>query len=536
MMRIIKLIFILLLSLNAFGQTRDGEKVFAHLSKNICLVNDQIWFSLQVSNGNEPSPSKIAYVELIDRASLPVLQLIVPLYEGKNDGVLEIPPHLESDHYLLRFYTRTSPLHDKNGSGVYNQLVTIINPKKGPVSQKPFQAKSTYKFEKARDFHIPESRLKKNSEIQMPLNFVQNTYRISVGIQNPYLPENFQGFIGQEIYQPLEGEIRVIPELYGHIVHGKNLATEIDTTETFFLSAHGRQSVLHSAKPDQEGNLFFELGPLKEYEFLIAQSLNYEKQLNFAPQSPFWNLKLIDDFVFPPLNLNEGDRKFLEMLMLAAQLKPHFYPVKRAEQLPIVTGFVADRTYLLDDYSRFENMETTLREYVPEVLVRRQNRSMVFKLLNTPLGGLFQENPLILIDAMPVFDTGELAKFDPKDIEKLEVLTREFSFNEDKFSGVLSLTSFQNDFGKFELPKNALYLNYWPILQPKKLESPHFNPKIGAANYPDFRTCLLWNPEISSSQARFFTSEITGKFEIKVSFVDETGMLQFLQSSFDIID
>lgn len=536
MMRIKKLIFILLLSLNAFGQTGDGEKVFAHISKSICLVNDQIWFSIQVTIGNETSPSKIAYVELIDRESLPVLQFIVPLNRGSAEGALEIPAHLESDHYLLRFYTRISPLNKKSGKGVYNQMITIINPKKGPIATRPKPDRKIYPFELAENFQIPESRVNQNSQIHIPLTFIQSPYQISIAIQNPFLPEDFQGFIGQEIYQPLEEKIRVIPELYGHIVHGKNLSMEIDTTETFFLSAHGRQSALHSAKPDQEGNLFFELGPLKEYEFLIAQSLNHEKQLNFAPQSPFWSLKLKGDFFFPSLELNEGDREFLEKLILASQLKPFFYPVKETEPQAIVTGFVADRTYFLDDYTRFESIETTLREYVPEVLVRRQNRSIVFKLINAPLSGLFQENPLILIDAMPVFDSDALAKFDPKGIQKLEVLTRDFSFNQDKFSGVLSFVSFQNDFGKYDLPKNALYLNYWPMLKGKKLMTPHFNPSIGKDNYPDFRSCLLWNTDQYSSNLHFYTSEITGKFEIRVSFVDPSGNPNYFKANFEITD
>ncbi|MGY6744634.1 MAG: hypothetical protein ACXIUQ_17975 [Cecembia sp.] len=535
-MKTLKLIFLVFVSFNSFGQSWEKEEVFAHISKNISLVNDHIWFYLSVSNDGQASPSKIAYAEIIDRESFPVFQLIVPLNHGKAEGVLTIPPHLESDHYLLRFYTRISPLNEKSGKGVFNQMITVINPKKGPITIKPKQTRNNYAFEQAKTLQIPENTVKKNSEVKIPITYSQNLHHVSIALKNPFLPEDYQGFAGQEIYYPLEQNNRVIPELYGHIIHGKTLDSEVDTTETFFLSAHGRQSVLNSAKPDHEGNMFFELGPLKAYDFLIAQSLNYEKQLNFAPQSPFWNLRLKDDFIFPTLELNEKDREFLEVLILSAQLNPHFIPEKAPEPQPIATGLVADKTYFLDDYSRFENMETTLREYVPEVLVRRQNRKPVFKLLNSPLNGLFQENPLILIDAMPIFDTDALAKFDPKDIEKLEVLTREFSFNEDKFAGVLSLTSFQNDFGKFELPTNSLYLNYWPILKPKKLKTPHFNPNIGVANYPDFRSCLIWHTAQSAEQLHFYTSEITGKYEITVSFFNENGMPQSFKTNLEVID
>ncbi|WP_291787292.1 hypothetical protein [Cecembia sp.] len=534
-MRLKIILFFFFIHFSSFGQNIAEEEVCAHISKNITAVGDEIWFYLQVNSYRSPGHSKMAYVELVDRKNLPVFQSIIPLEQGKAEGTIKIPSSLQSDNYLLRFYTRTSPIFSQNGKGVFNKFITIINPKKGPSRIQNFPSLKNYTFENPGVFMNQKSRVNKQSEIPIQLDFIQDTFNISVSIKNPFLNPDLQGSIGQEIYQPLKNP-KIIPELFGHIVHGKNLAAQIDTAETFFLSAHGKQSVLHAAKPDKGGNLFFDLGPLKAYDFLIAQSYQHEKQLNFEPQSPFLPFLFEEDFNFPPLELNEKDREFLEKILLSAQLIPHFYPSESFFASPIVTGFVADRTYYLDDFTRFENLETTLREYVPEVLVRKQSRTTIFKLINAPLNALFQDNPLILIDAMPVFDTEKLANFDPKGIQKLEVLNREFSFNQDKFSGVLSLTSFDNDFGKIELPINSLYLNYWELMPKWKLKTPHFNPHLDEANYPDFRSSLFWSTEQLKNAFSIKASSISGDFEIIISYPDKDGNLNFKVALLQVMD
>jgi hypothetical protein len=519
----------LFICLSSFGQNEQEEKIFAHISKNITLVNETIWFHVHLIHNDPIRGSKFAYGELIDRNDLAVHQIIIPLQDGEAEGHLDIPNHLESDHYILRFYTRISPIVSKGGQGVFSQFITVINPKKPPLQHNLTQSISRYPFKKpgTKPLMSPGKVLLPNTELELPLGEEKPT--ISVSIINPFLPESYYGYAGQEIYKELSENTLIIPELYGHIVHGKNLKSEIDTTETFFLSAHGKQSVLNSAKPNLQGDMFFELGPLKEYKFLIAQSLEFENQLNFSPQSPFLPLKFKNDFAFPELILSEKDKIFIEDLILSSQVNPYFYGKQEGSITPIITGFIADRTYLLDDYTRFEDMETTLREYVPEVMVRKQSKKTLYKVLNSPLNTIFQENPLILIDAMPVFDTDALAKFNPKDIEKLEVLAREFSFNQDKFAGVISFTSFENDFGKFELPSNSLYLDYWEIMAPKKLFSPNINPNIGKANFPDFRITLYWNISISSDRIKIFSSEIMGKYELIISSKNESGELSFFR-------
>ncbi|WP_113925096.1 hypothetical protein [Cognataquiflexum aquatile] len=519
-----------------WGQNKLEESVFAHISKNIAVTGETIWFSMQALDADQNFYSKIGYAELVDRSGQPVHQVIYPLHLGKSEGYIEIPKDLESDHYLLRFYTRISPKMGQKG--VFSQFITVINPNKPSKAKAMTQTGKTYLPIKASNLDqgkVISMSKKSNTDFDLTGSNLGKVSSISISIANPFLPETHSGYFHGEIYQQIKDNLELIPEPYGHIVHGKNLNPEIDTTETFFLSAHGVQSFLSSAKPKENGDLYFEIGALKAYNYLIAQSSDIEKQLNFSPELPFLPLEFKKDFTFPVLKLEEKDRDFLSDLITSGRVTAYFYANDSVEFAPIVIGFDADKTYLLDDYTRFENLEVTLREYVPEVLVRKQDKKTLFKVLNSPLGSVFQENPLIMIDAMPVFDTDALAAFNPVKIQKLEVMTREFSFNQDKYSGVMSFTSFGNDFGSFQLPSNALYLNYPEIQKTKKPISPHLNPDPAQPNFPDFRSTLYWNADQDFTvPLKISSSEIPGDFEIIIGFRDASGNMKFARQSVEV--
>jgi hypothetical protein len=520
------------------GQNDFGETVTAHVSKNIAVTGETIWFSLNVHiPKNQNQSSRIAYAELINREGQALIQTLFPLESGVAQGYIEIPNHLESDHYLLRFYTRVSPILNQNG--VFNKFITIVNPNKPPRSLPSKNLSSNYVFSEVEEQNKNKIQVKSREafDFEIPVKFKGKKITVSVSVPNPFLPEALQGHIDGRIYQKFPSDINLIPETFGHIIAAKNLNPEIDTTETFFVSAHGVQSTVISSKSNLNGNLFFELGAFKDYAFLIAQSSDTENQLNFSPVLPFLPFLLKEDFVFPPLQLNPSDKDFLIDLILSSQVASYFYPLTKSESIPVVTGFLPDITYLLDDYTRFDDVETTLREYVPEVWVRKQSKNTLFKVSNTPLNDVFRENPLILLDAMPVFDADALAKFNPIKIKKLEVITREFSFNKDKFSGVISFTSYDNDFGGFELPEKALYLNYPEIQNPKQPQSPYLNADLGNRNSPDFRTSLLWiHNSPPMDKLKINTSEIKGEYEILISTIEENGEIKYSKSVLRVED
>ncbi len=511
---------LLLLSFSLSAQ----ERIDVHLPNSITVSGGQFWFLMEIQSNNSTHPSKIAYVELVNREGMAVQQEIFVITNNRIDNFLTIPSDIPSDNYLIRFYTRISPFIDKEG--IASTFITVINPKIPPKNESdPTFAKVSTTTPKANQV------VKSNASFMVDLP-KPGLKAVSVALANPFLSKEFTEFFDAGIYS-FPDQKQLIPEPYGHIVHARIPLSEVDSSKTFFLSSHGTQSVLNSARPDLGGNLYFELGALKDYKYLIAQSSNKDVPLDFSPQSPFLQAKT--DKTFPILEVTEANRPFLADLLLANAIQTNFHQKEIQKFMPIVTGFVADHTYLLDDYTRFETVETTLREYVPEVFVRKQARKIIFKVLNTPMKGIFNSNPLLLIDGMPIHDTDKLASFNPQNIYKLEVLTREFSFNKDKFPGVLSFTSYNNDFGGFELPQNALYLNYPPLKEASKFITPHVNQDRGTEFNPDFRALLYWNTNPpSKEQIEIYTSTILGNFLVRFTYIDDNGDWRTMEKSIEV--
>src|SRR5690606_17514672 len=138
---------------------------------------------------------------------------------------------------------------------------------------------------------------------------------------------------------------------------------------------------------------------------------------------------------------------------------------------------------------------------------------------------IFQNDPLVLVDAMPVFDSDALSRLNPKGIKKLEVVNRHYFFQQEIFEGIIHLTSFKNDFGEFDLPKNALFIEYPGMQWPKSITTMIPEEKNRT---PDFRRRLLGEAGAKTNESgeknlEFFTSELQGFYEIRLSYVNEKG-------------
>src|SRR5690606_28055781 len=169
-----------------------------------------------------------------------------------------------------------------------HQMVTVINPQSPPsiVDPQPSMAPDT-------PAHSPIIQTDKQSygpgqKVSLTLELDPNsTYHLAVRQLSPLPVSPANQWKTEEIYDRIDKQSKVIPELYGHIVQGKSLASKVDTAETFFLSAHGKQSNLFLTNPLHNGDLFFETGAFRHFDYFIVQSSRSGDQVNFILESPF---------------------------------------------------------------------------------------------------------------------------------------------------------------------------------------------------------------------------------------------------------
>jgi len=540
-MKHLKLAFVLvLLSFveEGFGQTSPDfeERVGFAIPKTIYFTGEKIWLSIQVESPAGTTSSRVGYAELWNRYGESVALAKVPLESGLAFNFLQVPDDLPSDHYLLRVFTRVSPFQNLE-EGLVQEFVTVFNPRIPPEvvadrTENPDQKPDSPLLS------VSSRAVQPGGQLEITYAGSDSLFELAVAVANPFLSQKGK-ISSKEIYESIESR-KVVPEFYGHIIEAKIRTDAQDSTISglYYLSLHGEKSALFTDRPDADGSLFFDAGGLRHWDYLIAQGRENQLMNNFEIISPSPQTRFRTGFQFPKLQISPSDEPLLKELLRGSQIEEYFVQEFQNEPIPVVTGFVEDRTFILDDYNRFEDVETHIKEYVPEVLVRTREKNKELRVLNVLQNRSFTENPLLLVDAMPVFDVGFLLGFNPAKFEKMEILSRPFFLNEEIYPGVISFSSFQNDFGGFPLPANAVYMPYPGIQPPVTEHKKLFHPAAQESGIMDWRTILYWSPA-SESFTEVNSWSVTaplvkGVFQVKVATRDSSGKVNEEYATFEV--
>lgn len=107
------------------------EKLFVHVNKTFYVAGEILWFKIYDINGATNKPfdfSKVAYVELLNKDNLPVIQTKVSLNQA-GGGSIELPFSLHSGSYTFRAYT--SWMKNFSPDFYFHKKIRIVNTTKG---------------------------------------------------------------------------------------------------------------------------------------------------------------------------------------------------------------------------------------------------------------------------------------------------------------------------------------------------------------------------------------------------------------------
>lgn len=530
------LYLLLVLSWNVLAQnSNEPETVHFSIPKTIYFGGERIWIDASAMQGEQSAPSKIIYAELVNRYNESVAIAKMPLEDGVSFNFLQIPTNLPSDNYLLRVFTRISSYQDL-AKGLTQRFVTIFNRQVPPTVVRERTRTTSFTSVDSPEIGLSKNEVVVGEQIELKVPRQNQVVEVKVAVENPFL-NNQELLPSAEVYSSLEPR-DLVPELFGHIIEAKLEDTAVDTTQLYYLSLHGEKSALFTDRPNPSGHLYFDAGGLKHWKYLVAQGHGNKSLLDFTIVSPAPNTSFREGFVFPELLISPADEPLLKELLRGGQVEGYFVNEFDTGLFPVVTGFVEDRVYLLDDYTRFESVETIIKEYVPEVSVKTIKKKKEFRAINEVVSHSFDRNPLMLVDAMPIFDSDLLAKFNPKGFEKLQVLTRTFYLNEEEFPGVMSFSSYKNDFGGFPIPSNGIYLDYQGI-QPRIVSTAAlFDAPRSDSGIMDWRTVLYWSalPDLDrkDESIQIKVPETRGRFQVTVKAINSDGATKYYSRSFEV--
>lgn len=365
---------------------------------------------------------------------------------------------------------------------------------------------------------------------------------------NLMLTHGWSRFRWEDILDKENFSFPFIPEYEAHMLQAKVTDQQSGAPAgkvLSFLSVPGSASHFYVARSKEDGLLHFVSRDFEGAGEIILQPASGEQnQLDFQFISPF-----SDQFAplnLPPFDISEKVSASLQTRSIGMQAQHAYREDERSQFVepanePMAFYGQPDKKYVLDNYTRFPTMEEVMREFVYEVQVRKTKGKFRFKVWNAPYSVFFDEDPLILLDGVPVESADKMLAFNPLEVEKIEVLTGKYIMGAgNEFNGILSYTTYKGDLGGFELDPQLVRLDYEGLQQQKEFFSPVYGQEQEMdKRIPDFRNLLYWAPDLRAAQKkeeelRFYTSDLEGTYKVVIQGISREGKTGYKTFTFQV--
>ncbi len=334
------------------------------------------------------------------------------------------------------------------------------------------------------------------------------------------------------------------PEYKGHIIHCKvtNKKNQQPTPEVLvYLSIPGDRVQLYSSQSDSNGIARFYTKDLYGQNEVVLQTDGGDSTYNLAIIDPFSDKFSRDSL--PPFVLPHNMKEMIEDYSSGMQIMNNYH----AENLkqfytPVVdsNGFYGDpdKRYRLDNFTRFSTMEEVLREYVFEVLVRRQKDN--FRLIMSNIEGRqFLDDPLTLFNGVPVFNPNKIIKYDPIKVRQIDVVKSKYFYGPMILNGIINFTTYDPDPSMLS-DLNAVILEYEGMQYQREFYSPVYENDVQiSSRMPDFRGLLYWAPSVNTdvqgkAALNFYTSDMKGKYVVVIQGMTNDGRVGTKSLEFEV--
>jgi hypothetical protein len=337
-----------------------------------------------------------------------------------------------------------------------------------------------------------------------------------------------------------------LPEYRGHIIRG-NVTTDLNTPANgvlTYLASPEKFARTYGSRSNAKGEVQFEMKDFYGSKRIYLQT-------NWRADSTF-KMRIANPFseqyaAWPlgPLTLPAAVSKQLLDRSVAMQVQDIYFRDQVNKFVPPGIDSVqfygqADETYVLDEYTRFPIMEEVLREYVPGVMVRKKKDGYHFMVIDKVNKALFREDPMVLVDGVPVFNPDKVMAFDPLKMKRLDILDKEYYEGILSLPGVISFFTYGSDLGNFPIDERALQMDYDGLHVQREFYLPRYdNAPEKQMRLPDPRTLLYWKPSLMTkrgepAEIEFYASDVPGNYTIMVEGLSKDGNAGTVMSTFTV--
>ena len=364
-------------------------------------------------------------------------------------------------------------------------------------------------------------------------------------IDNLMLTHGWRRFQWQNVLQRTKPSYSFVPEYRGHIINGrvtyKTSGTPVAGVLTY-LSVPGSHVQLYSSRSDSNGVVRFYTKDFYGPNEIVLQT---QSDANVG-----YNVEIINSFAdkilqesLPPFHIEDNMKNLLTDYSTSMQVQNNFNGNKLKEfYTPVIDSSAfygtPDKRYKLDDYTRFSTMEEVLREYVYEVLVRRQKENFHLIMADGD-NKIFLDDPFTLFNGVPVLDPTKIMKYDPLKVREIDIVKSRHFYGPLILNGIVNFITYEPD-PSIISDLNAVILGYDGLQYQREFYSPVYeNQEQMSSRMPDFRSVLYWSPNIHTdsqgkAQIDFFTSDMKGKYIVVLQGIAADGRVGENLVSFEV--
>jgi hypothetical protein len=367
-------------------------------------------------------------------------------------------------------------------------------------------------------------------------------------IENLMLTQGWRRFKWDDVLQNTKPVFEYIPEWTGHVINARitdRISGQPLEGQGVYLAGPGIKSQLAGSVSNKNGQLLFDLPHLLGSNVIVLQAENRtDSNYRIDVLNPF--SEKYSSGYYPAFKMNSTLKSDLQFYNIGTQVQNVYLLSNLIKfKAPVYsdsTSFYGepDKKFFLDDYTRFNTMEEVVREYVTGVSVHHGRDRFTFRLMNDPQKIFFDQDPLIVLDGVPIFDATEVMSLDPLKIKKIEIVNRKFFLGSVVASGIFALNSYNNDMAGLQMNNRALILDYEGLQLQREFYSPKYDAsQTGLKRVPDFRNVLAWEPNIvigkgGEAQISFYSSDRKGKYVGVVEGINQNGVAGSTRFYFEV--
>ena len=375
--------------------------------------------------------------------------------------------------------------------------------------------------------------------IEDPAYYFDNTGAESdSAADNLVLTQGWRRFRWEDVLQNRLPLFEYLPEKEGPVINARITDRRNGLPAgniTAYLSVPGQNFVLSTSSSRPDGDIRFNANTFYGRGEIIAQTNPLTDSMYRVDIAGAWSDKFSAN-PLPAFRLSPQWKTQLEYRSINIQAE-NSYLLKSRERYSLpasvdTTPFYgpADKQYYLDEYTRFTTMEEVMREYVAEVKLRQQSGKFSFRVVNDYFKSFFDDDPLVLLDGVPVFDVNKIMAMDPLRIKKLEIMARKYYLGALATNGIVSYKTYEGDLAGYQLDANAVVVEYDGLQREREFYSPVYETDAQiSSRIPDTRNALYWAPRIRTAgngrqQLSFYTGDLKGRFAVVLQGISKDGL------------